>query len=60
MIHIVGEYANFMVRDYDAALQYVNDYFQLDHRRFVDKYFEGKRKHEIDRNITPKKYREQM
>lgn len=25
-IHIVGEYANLMVRDYDAALQYVQDY----------------------------------
>ena len=28
-IHIVGEYANLMVRDYNAALQYVRDYFQI-------------------------------
>ncbi len=32
-IHIVGEYANLMVRDYDAALQYVQDYFQMDYRK---------------------------
>lgn len=58
MIHIVGEYANLMVKDYDAALQYVDDYFQLDHRRFIDKYFKGERKKEIDRNITPDKFRQ--
>ena len=28
-IHIVGEYANLMVRDYDAALQFVQDYLGL-------------------------------
>ena len=55
-IHIVGEYANLMVRDYDAALQYVDDYFQMDHRKFIDKYFKGDRKAEIDRNITKEKY----
>ncbi len=27
-IHIVGEYANLMVRDYDAALQFVQDYLE--------------------------------
>ena len=55
-IHIVGEYANLMVKDYDAALKYVDDYFQIDHRKFIDKYFKGERKKEIDRNITPGKY----
>ena len=55
-IHIVGEYANLMVRDYDAALQYVNDYFQMDHRKFIEKYFKGDRKKEIDRNISPEKF----
>ena len=58
MIHIVGEYANLMVKDYEAALQYVDDYFQMDHRRFIDKYFKGDRKKEIDRNITPEKFRQ--
>ncbi|MDE5586313.1 MAG: RecQ family ATP-dependent DNA helicase [Muribaculaceae bacterium] len=33
-IHIVGEYANLMVRDYNAALRYVHDYFQMDYKRF--------------------------
>lgn len=55
-IHIVGEYANLMVRDYDAALQYVRDYFSLDFRRFINKYFKGDRSVEIAKNITPAKY----
>ena len=55
-IHIVGEYANMMVRDYNAALQYVQDYFQIDYKRFISKYFKGERLKEIDRNITPDKY----
>jgi len=55
-VHIVGEYANLMVRDYDAALQYVQDYFQMDYKRFVAKYFKGKRVQEIERNVTPEKY----
>lgn len=55
-IHIVGEYANMMVRDYPAALQYVQDYFQLDYKKFISKYFKGERLAEIDRNITPGKY----
>lgn len=57
-IHIVGEYANLMVKDYDAALKFVKDYFQEDYRQFISKYFKGSRKDEIDRNITPAKYRE--
>lgn len=55
-IHIVGEYANLMVRDYNAALQFVQDYFQMDFKKFVLKYFKGDRAREIDRNITPEKY----
>ncbi len=57
-VHIVGEYANLMVRDYNAALQYVRDYFQMDFKRFISKYFEGKRALEIEKNITPEKYKE--
>lgn len=56
-IHIVGEYANLMVRDYDAALQYVQDYFQMDYHRFISKYFKGNRETEIERNVTPSKYK---
>lgn len=57
-IHIVGEYANLMVRDYSAALQFVQDYFQLDFKKFITKYFKGERAAEINRNITPEKYRQ--
>lgn len=55
-VHIVGEYANLMVRDYDAALQFVQDYFQMDYKKFVAQYFRGERVAEMKRNVTPKKY----
>lgn len=55
-VHIVGEYANLMVRDYDAALQYVNDYFQMDYKLFISKYFKGERVRDIERNLTSGKY----
>lgn len=57
-VHIVGEYANLMVRDYNSAIQYVQDYFQMDYRRFVAKYFKGERGREIECNVTPEKYRQ--
>lgn len=56
-VHIVGEYANLMVKDYDAALRYVKDYFQMDYKRFVSKYFKGDRQKEIQNNVTPGKYK---
>ncbi|MCD8003045.1 MAG: RecQ family ATP-dependent DNA helicase, partial [Clostridia bacterium] len=55
-IHIVGEYANLMVKDYDAALRFVADYFQMDYRLFISKYFRGERSKELNRNITSEKY----
>ena len=55
-VHIVGEYANLMVRDYDAALQYVQDYFQMDYKKFISKYFKGDRQVQIERNISPGRY----
>ncbi|MBC7407213.1 MAG: RecQ family ATP-dependent DNA helicase [Arcicella sp.] len=57
-IHIVGEYAKKMVDDYAGALTFVDDYFQLNFRSFISKYFKGSRESEIRRNITPKKYRQ--
>lgn len=57
-VHIVGEYANLMVKDYQAALQYVQDYFQMDYKKFVAKYFKGDRVSEIQRNLTPQKYKQ--
>ena len=56
-VHIVGEYANLMVKDYNAALQFVQDYFQMDYRRFIAKYFRGERINEIQRNLTPPEIR---
>lgn len=55
-IHIVGEYANMMVRSYDEAQQFVSDYFNMDYKGFLAKYFKGDRMGEINRNITPQKY----
>ena len=55
-IHIVGEYANLMVRDYNAALRFVNDYFTMDFRKFINQYFKEERRVQIDQNITPAKY----
>jgi ATP-dependent DNA helicase RecQ len=57
-IHIVGEYARKMIDDYRDALQFVEDYFQLNYSSFLGKYFKGSRKNDISRNITPKKFRQ--
>ncbi len=56
-IHIVGEYAKKMISDYKEALQFVEDYFQLNYASFLNKYFKGSRLNEIKRNITPEKFR---
>lgn len=55
-VHIVGEYANLMVKDYNAALQFVHDYFHIDYKDFISKYFKGDRSKEIQRSLTPQKY----
>lgn len=57
-IHIVGEYANKMINDYKAALEFVDDYFQLNYSSFLNKYFKGSRREEINKNITPAKFRQ--
>lgn len=57
-IHIVGEYARKMIEDYKAALEFVNDYFQLNYNPFLNKYFRGSRQNEIQRNITPAKFKQ--
>ncbi len=57
-IHIVGEYARKMLEDYKAALQFVDDYFQLNYNSFLRKYFKGSRQEDISRNITPTKFRQ--
>lgn len=57
-IHIVGEYATRMITDYKNALQFVEDYFQLNYASFLNKYFKGSRQNEIKRNITPAKFKQ--
>ena len=57
-IHIVGEYAKKMIGDYKGALQFVDDYFQLNYNSFLNKYFKGSRQNEIKRNLTPSKFRQ--
>ena len=57
-IHIVGEYANMMTSNYSQALQFVSDYFQMDYKKFIAKYFSEERAAELQRNITPEKYRQ--
>ncbi len=57
-IHIVGEYARAMLSNYKAALQFVDDYFQLNYSSFLNKYFKGSRQDEIKRNITPAKFKQ--
>ena len=56
-IHIVGEYAKKMVDDYKGALQFVEDYFQLNYPSFLVKYFPGSREDEINQNLTPAKFK---
>ena len=55
-IHIVGEFARLMTKDYGEALEFVRDYFAMDYMLFVRKYFKGGREKEIDRSITPGRY----
>jgi len=57
-IHIVGEYAKKMIGDYKGALQFVDDYFQLNYASFLNKYFKGSRQNEIKRNLTPSKFQQ--
>lgn len=57
-IHLVGEYAKKMISNYREALQFVDDYFQLEHQKFLNKYFDTKRQKEIQNNITPQKFKQ--
>ena len=54
-IHMVGEYARQRTRSAQAALAYVDDYFKLDHKAFIKKYFPG-RESEITRSITRERF----
>jgi ATP-dependent DNA helicase RecQ len=56
-IHIVGEYAKKMVSDYKDALQFVEDYFQLNYTSFLKKYFPGSKIDDLKLKMTPGKFK---
>lgn len=57
-IHIIGKYANMMVSDKKRAMEYVHDYFVLDFKAFIKKYFDSKEAKRIGRNVSERKYNE--
>ncbi len=57
-IHIVGEYARKMIDDYRDALQFVEDYFQLNYASFLQKYFPGSKANDLKLRMTPAKFRQ--
>ncbi|WP_423129967.1 RecQ family ATP-dependent DNA helicase [Gaoshiqia sp. Z1-71] len=57
-IHIVGEYAKKMISDYRNALQFVEDYFQLNYSSFLRKYFPGSKADDLKLKMTPTKFKQ--
>ncbi|MCG9898524.1 MAG: RecQ family ATP-dependent DNA helicase [Hydrotalea sp.] len=57
-IHIVGEYAKKMIADYKDALQFVEDYFQLNYTSFLKKYFPGSKIDNLKLKMTPGKFKQ--
>ena len=57
-IHIVGEYAKKMIDDYREALQFVEDYFQLNYSAFLRKYFPGSKVDQLKLKMTPNKFKQ--
>jgi len=57
-IHIVGEYAKMMINDYKNALQFVEDYFQLNYSSFLKKYFPGSKADNLKLKMTPAKFKQ--
>ena len=57
-IHIVGEYAKKMISDYRDALQFVEDYFQLNYISFLKKHFPGSKADNLNLKMTPAKFRQ--
>lgn len=54
-IHIVGEYAKQLLKDYLRAIKFTNDYFQLDYKGFLKQYF-NKKEEEIRRPMTKERF----
>jgi ATP-dependent DNA helicase RecQ len=57
-IHIVGEYAKKMISDYKSALQFVDDYFQLNYNSFLNRYFPGSKADVLKLKMTPAKFKQ--
>jgi len=57
-IHIVGEYAAKMIDNYQNALKFVEDYFQIQYEDFLNKYFIGSRKKDIEQNMSPARFKQ--
>ncbi|NTU52643.1 MAG: RecQ family ATP-dependent DNA helicase [Chlorobiaceae bacterium] len=57
-IHIVGEYAKKMISNYNEALRFVDDYFQLKYLLFLRKYFPGSKSDDLRLKMTPAKFRQ--
>lgn len=57
-IHIIGKYANMMVSDRKRAVEYVHDYFVMEFKSFIKKYFDAKEEKRIGRNVSKRKYNE--
>ncbi|MBF0274128.1 MAG: RecQ family ATP-dependent DNA helicase [Nitrospinae bacterium] len=56
-IHIVGEYAKKILKNYNEAMDFLQDYFQLDYLDFIKRYFPNRKK-ELARPITEQKFKE--
>lgn len=55
-IHIVGHYANLVFQDKEKANLYVYDYFNLKYMDFIDKYFPGKEKKELNLKMSKQRH----
>lgn len=57
-IHIVGKYASKMLQDYQDALQFVEDYFQMTYSSFLKKYYPKGKEEELKLKMTPGKFQQ--
>lgn len=55
-IHIVGEYARKMMDDEQVALQFAEDYFQMNHLGFIRKYFPAEQADFLKQKMTVRKF----
>lgn len=55
-VHVIGRYANLLLKDYDKALAYVRDYFRMDYQKFIGRYFSQQERGRLDETLTVGKY----